>query len=370
MKKYLGVIVLAVGIILSGLILVKNNLVKQENPADYHQASFYKQLDNGMVQCQLCPNKCILGSGQRGICGVRENIQGKLYSLVYGQPVSVHVDPIEKKPLYHFLPSSKAYSLGTAGCNLDCKNCQNWDIAHRSPEDVDSRKMTPEEVVEAAVNSKAEVIAFTYNEPTVWYEYMYDIAKLAKEEGLKTASISSGYINPEPLKKLLPHLDAMKIDLKGFNDETYQQLNQGRLQPVLDSIKTVHQSDTWLELVNLIVPGYTDNLDEIEEMCQWIYDEVGPDVPLHFSRFSPAYKLPNLPPTSSQTLIEARKICLESGLNYVYIGNLQTENAANTYCPENDEIVIKRSAFLVEENNIDPNGTTSTCPTTIPGVWK
>jgi pyruvate formate lyase activating enzyme len=370
MKKYLGVIVLGVGIILSGLIAVKNNLINQEKPADYHQASFYKQLDNEMVQCQLCPNRCILKPGQRGICGVRENIQGKLYSLVYSQPVSVHVDPIEKKPLYHFLPSSKAYSLGTAGCNLDCKNCQNWDIAHRSPEDVDSRQMTPEEVVEAAKNSGAEVIAFTYNEPTVWYEYMLDIAKLAKKENLKTANISSGYINPEPLKELLPYLDAMKIDLKGFNDKTYQQLNQGRLQPVLDSIKTVHDSDTWLEIVNLVVPGYTDNLDEIKEMCQWIYDEVGPDVPLHFSRFSPAYKLPNLSPTSSETLIKARQTCLDVGLNYVYIGNLQTENAGNTFCPENNEIIIKRNAFLIEENNINSDGSSPNCSVSIPGVWQ
>jgi len=370
MKKYLGIIVVGVGVVLSGLILVKNNLGRKEKAADYHQASFYKQLDNGMVQCQLCPNKCILSPGQRGICGVRENIGGKLYSLVYGRPVTTHVDPIEKKPLYHFLPESKAYSLATVGCNMNCKNCQNWDIAHRSPEDVQSMEMSPEEVVQAAKESGAEVIAFTYNEPTVWYEYMYDIAKLAKEKGLRTANISAGYINQEPLKALLPYLDAMKIDLKGFNDKTYQKLNQGRLQPVLDSIKTVHESDTWLEIVNLIVPGYTDNLDEIKEMCQWIHDEVGSDVPLHFSRFSPAYKLPNLPPTSKETLVKARQACLDIGLNYVYIGNLQTKDAANTYCPENNEIVIKRNAFLVEENNLKPNGSSDLCPISIPGVWK
>lgn len=370
MKKYFGIIVIAVGIILSGVIVVKNNLGEKANPADYHEASFYKQLDNGMVQCQLCPNKCILSPGQRSICGVRENIQGKLYSLVYGRPVTTHVDPIEKKPLYHFLPSAKAYSLATVGCNLDCKNCQNWDIAHRSPEDVESKKMTPEEVVQAAKNSGAKVIAFTYNEPTVWYEYMYDIAKLAKESGLKTANISSGYINQEPLKKLLPNLDAMKIDLKGFDDKTYQELNQGRLQPVLDSIKTVHQSDTWLEIVNLIVPGYTDDLEEIKQMCQWIKDEVGPDVPLHFSKFSPAYKLTNLPPTPQETLVNARQACLDIGLNYVYIGNIQAEDAGNTYCPENNQPVIKRNGFLIEENNMNPDGSSPNCSISIPGVWE
>ncbi len=355
---------------MSGLILVKNNSGGQKDAGQYHEASFYKQLDNGMVQCQLCPNKCILNPGQRGICGVRENIQGKLYSLVYGRPVTTNVDPIEKKPLYHFLPQSKAYSLATVGCNMNCKNCQNWDIAHRAPEDVQSMKKSPKEVVAEAKESGAEVIAFTYNEPTVWYEYMVDIAKLAKEEGLKTANISAGYINQKPLKELLPYLDAMKIDLKGFNDKTYQKLNQGRLQPILDSIKTVHESDTWLEIVNLIVPGYTDNLDEIKEMCQWIYDEVGPDVPLHFSRFSPAYKLPNLPPTPEETLLSARQICLDVGLNYVYIGNLQTKDAANTYCPANNEVVIKRNAFLVEENKINPDGSSDLCPFPIPGVWK
>jgi pyruvate formate lyase activating enzyme len=370
MKKYLGLTIIAAGIILSGLVVAKQNISQKQNLSEYQEASFYKQLDNGQVQCQLCPNKCILNPGQRGICGVRENIQGKLYSLVYGRPVSTNVDPIEKKPLYHFLPGAKAYSLATVGCNLDCKNCQNWDIAHRSPEDVNSQKMTPEEVVQAAKNSGAEVIAFTYNEPTVWYEYMYDIAKLAKENGLKTANISAGYINQEPLKKLLPYLDAMKIDLKGFNDKTYQELNQGRLQPVLDSIKTVHQSDTWLEIVNLIVPGYTDNLDEIKEMCQWIKDELGPDVPLHFSRFSPAYKLPNLPPTPKETLVKARQTCLDIGLNYVYIGNIQTEDAGNTYCPENNQAVIKRNGFLIEENNINPDGSSSNCSTTISGVWQ
>ncbi len=369
MKKYLGIIVITVGIILSGVIVAKNKLGEKVNPADYHEASFYKQLDNGMVQCQLCPNKCILSSGQRGICGVRENIKGKLYSLVYGKPVTTHLDPIEKKPLYHFLPGAKAYSLATVGCNMNCQNCQNWDIAHRFPEDVESMSMTPQQVVDQAKSKGAEVIAFTYNEPTVWYEYMFDIAKLAKENGLKTANISAGYINREPLEKLLPYLDAMKIDLKGFNDQTYQKLNQGRLQPVLNSIKTVAQSDTWLEIVNLIVPGYTDDLDEIEQMCQWIKNEVGPDVPLHFSRFSPAYKLTNLSPTSKETLIKARQVCLDVGLNYVYIGNIQTEESSNTYCPENNQPVIIRSGYLVEQNTIDQRGLSPKCPQKIPGVW-
>ncbi len=366
-KKYLGIIIIIAGIICSGLILIKQKKLDSEN---LHEASFYKQLDNEMVQCQLCPNKCILKPGQRGRCGVRENIKGKLYSLVYGKPVTTHVDPIEKKPLYHFLPGAKAYSLATVGCNLNCKNCHNWDIAHRSPEEVEPKEMTPEEVIQAAKNTNAEVIAFTYNEPTVWYEYMYDIAKLAQQEGIKTVNISSGYINPEPLKNLLPYLDAMKIDLKGFNPQTYQELNQGQLQPVLNSIKTVAETDTWLEIVNLVVPEYTDNLEEIEQMCQWIYDEIGPNVPLHFSRFTPANKLTHLPPTPKETLIKARQICLDIGLNYVYIGNLQTEEAANTVCPENGQMVIKRNGYLIEENTVDSAGSTPACPQEIPGVWQ
>jgi len=374
MKKVAPILaVLTPGIILSAFIVFKGLKMQGEeiiSTENLFEASFYEQLESEAVQCNLCPNRCILEEGQRGLCKVRQNIKGKLYSLVYGKPVSIHVDPIEKKPLYHFLPSSTAYSLATAGCNLECKYCQNWDIAQRFPEDLESTPMTPEEVVNAAIKSKSEVIAFTYNEPTVWYEYMFDIAKLAKEKSLKTVAISSGFINQKPLKQLLPYMDAYKVDLKSFNEETYTQLLGGRLQPVLDTIKTVYESGTWLEIVYLVVPGYTDNIDEIEKMCTWIKENTNENVPVHFSRFWPKYKLLNLPPTPEKTLVKARQTCMDAGMKYVYTGNIDNDEGNTTYCPENQKPLLIRHGFSIELNLIDSEGKAPNCSVTIPGVWK
>ncbi|MBN1162525.1 AmmeMemoRadiSam system radical SAM enzyme [Patescibacteria group bacterium] len=378
-KKDIGIIVVIVGVLIS-IFFVNHSLSKkstsqvstdrEQKEVKYKEASWYEQLANGTVRCNLCPNRCTLGEGQRGICNVRQNIGGKLYSLVYGNPVSIAVDPIEKKPLFHFLPGSKAYSLATAGCNLDCKYCQNWDIAHRMPEELQNTPMTPEEVVQNALNSNAEIIAFTYNEPTVWYEYMLDIAKKAKENNLRTVAISSGYINQEPLKELLPYLDAYKVDLKSFNEETYETLMNGQLEPVLNTIKTISETDTWLELVYLVVPTYTDNLGEIKEMCEWIKDNVGDEVPLHFSRFWPQYKLTNLPPTPEESLKSARKTCQDVGLKYVYVGNIQYIEGGTTYCPSNEEAVIVRDGYFIKENLVNAEGIAEGCDETIPGVWK
>ena len=305
------------------------------------------------------------------MCKVRQNIGGKLYSLVYEKPVVIHLDPIEKKPFYHFLPGSRAYSLATAGCNLACKYCQNWDIAQRFPEDVKSYNMPPEKVVEEAKKSEAEVIAFTYNEPVVWYEYMYDIAQLAKKEGLKTVIVTSGYINPEPLKELLQVLDGVKIDLKGFSEEFYREVVGGKLEPVLEALKIVKESGKWLEIVNLVVPGYNDKPEEIRQMCQWIKENLGTDVPLHFSRFHPDYKLLNVPPTPPETLMKAREICLDVGLKYVYVGNLpQFVEGNTTFCPDNHKPLIVRKGFFVNENKLNKEGKSSECPSEIPGVWK
>lgn len=367
-KNLVGLAVIFFGILASIFLVVKT--IKNPPTFELHEASFYQQLAGGRVQCELCPNRCLLANHQRGICKDRENIDGKLYSLVYGKPVTTAVDPIEKKPFYHFLPGAKAYSLATAGCNLSCQYCQNWDISQRFPEDVQSTPMTPQQVVDQALKTGSEVIAFTYNEPIVWYEYMLDIAKLAKEKGLRTVMVSNGYINPQPLKELLPYIDAIKIDLKAFNDQTYAQLIGGKLEPVLDTIKTIHQSSTWLELVHLVVPGYTDNLEEIKQMCNWIKDNVGDEVPVHFSRFTPKYKLNNLPSTSEETVKKARQICLEAGLKYVYTGNIEDEVGSTTYCPTNNQPVIKRQAFFVQENLVGDNGKATNCPEPISGVWR
>lgn len=369
-KNFFTFGVIFLGVFLSVLIIFKKESAQKiPDVSQLKEASYYQKLENDAIQCQLCPNRCILGKGQRGLCKARENIEGKLYSLVYGKPVTVNIDPIEKKPFYHFLPGSKAYSLATAGCNLECQYCQNWDIAQRKPEDLESIPMTPEEVVNQAINSKAEVIAFTYNKPTVWYEYMLDIAKLAKKKGFKTVIVSSGYINQEPLKNLLHYIDAYKVDLKSFNSQTYQTLIRGNLEPVLETIKTIKKSGIWLELVHLVVPGYTDDLDEIKQMCVWIKDNLGEEVPLHFSRFWPKYKLLNLPPTPEETLKKARKICLDLGLKYVYTGNIDDPEGSTTYCPNNQKTIIKRQGFFVLENLVDSEGNAPNCQTKIAGVW-
>lgn len=378
-KKHIGLGFLIFILLLSLLPIVKFAFFKKESKeetssskvANLHEAKFYKTLAGGRVQCELCPNKCILAEGQRGLCKVRENIGGRLYSLVYGKPVTIHVDPIEKKPFYHFLPGSKAYSLATVGCSLSCKYCQNWDIAQRFPEDVKSRDMSPKEVIEEALKLDAEVIAFTYSEPIVWYEYMYDIAKLAKEKGLRTVMISSGYINQEPLKELIPLMDAVKIDLKGFDEEYYQEIVGGKLEPVLETLKTLAKSDIHYEIVTLLVTGLNDSEEEIREMGEWIKENLGTDIPLHFSRFRPDYKLTNLPPTPVETIKKAREIAMEIGLKYVYTGNVPEYTEGNTtFCPDNNQPLIVRKGWFVEKNEVGEKGTSKLCPTEIPGVWK
>jgi len=377
-KDYLGIGILIFIILLAILPIIKFTFFKEEKAAipsleieELHEAKFWKVLAGNRVQCELCPNRCIIAEGQRGVCKVRENQGGKLYSLVYGKPVSINVDPIEKKPFYHFLPTTKAYSLATAGCNLACKFCQNWDISQRFPEDLRSYDMSPERVVEEAIRAGAQSIAFTYNEPTVWYEYMYDIAKIAKEKGLRTVLVSSGYINPEPFKKLLEVLDAARIDLKAFNEKFYNEIVGGKLEPVLESIKIAYHSGTWLEIIALIVPGYNDKEEEIREMCQWINDELSPDVPIHFLRFHGDYRMKDLPDTPVETLKKAREICQEVGLNYVYAGNAPEDIEANsTLCPDNGKPLIIRKGYFIEENNIKKDGTSDLCPSKIPGVWQ
>lgn len=379
-RNQIGIIFLVFILILAILPIAKLAFFKKEEVVlpvilptikDFHEARYYEKLSGGRVQCNLCPNRCLLSPGQKGVCKVRENKDGQLYSLVYGKPITVHVDPIEKKPFYHFLPTTQAYSLATVGCNLSCQYCQNWDISQRFPEDVTPMEKFPEEVVQEAISAGAESIAFTYNEPTVWYEYMYDIAKLAKEKGLKTALVSSGYINSEPLRELLEVLDAARIDLKGFNEKYYQEIIGGKLEPVLESLKIIHQSGTWLEIINLVVSGHNDNEDEIRAMCQWVKDNLSENVPIHFLRFSPQYKMQNLPPTPIETLKKARQIAQEVGLKFVYTGNVPEYTEGNTtFCPDNGQSLIVRKGFFVTEKNLDGNGLSPACPSKIPGVWQ
>ena len=321
------------------------------------------------VKCDLCPQACVITDGHRGDCGVRENRGGKLYTLVYGNPCALNNDPIEKKPLYHFRPGTLALSLATAGCNLHCQYCQNWTISQAQPEAVDSANLPPESIVSLAMESGSQSVAFTYSEPTVFFEYMIDTARLARSVGLSSVVISAGYINTAPLRELCDIVDAIKIDLKGFNEEFYRKVVKGNLAPVLQTLKTIAHSGVHLEIVNLVIPTLNDNLDELRQLADWIVTNLGPDVPTHFSRFHPMYQLTNLPSTPVETLDAARKAALESGIHYAYVGNVPGNPGNQTYCHCCGETIIKRLGFSVTEYHIDADGHCEYCGCAIPGIW-
>ena len=332
------------------------------------EALFYKVLKENNVQCRLCPRFCVIKNGERGNCGTRTNINGKLYSLVYSKPCSIAMDPIEKKPFYHFLPGSKALSIATAGCNLHCAHCQNYQISQGKLEDIPHLEASPEQVVEQAKNAKIKSISFTYTEPAVFYEYMLDIAKLAKKNKIKCSIVSNGYINPAPLKKLIPYIKAANIDLKG-NALFYEKVCDGKIEPVLETIRLLHQKKVWLELTNLTIPGYNDDIEEIKKTVAWILENLGKDIPLHFSAFYPCYKLTNVPPTQPEFLVKARIIAKQQGLNFVYTGNISDEEGSTTNCPSCNQVLIKRKNFFIVENKMK-RGTCPSCKNKIPGVWQ
>ncbi len=321
------------------------------------------------IRCQICPNNCILKEGLESICKTHAVKDGKLYTIAYGNPCSVHSDPIEKKPLFHFLPSTVSFSLATAGCNFACLNCQNWEISQTSPHDTPNSDLFPGRVVEEALKGRCRSIAYTYSEPIAFYEYMFDTARLARARGLKNLFISNGFINERPLLDLCRYLDAANINLKSFSDEIYAKLNGGSLQPVLNTLKTLKSQGVWLEITNLVVPGWTDDLAMIREMCEWLVREGFSDNPLHFSRFHPLYKLTSLPYTPVDTLDKARNIAMKSGMRYVYIGNVPGSPAESTYCHSCKKPVIERKGFSILSNHLE-NGTCRFCHARIPGVWS
>lgn len=332
------------------------------------EAFFYDKLDNQAVQCKLCPRQCIMPDSGRGFCGVRENRKGVLYTLVYAKPVAVHIDPIEKKPLFHFLPASKTYSVATVGCNLRCKFCQNWEISQKKPEEIEYINLEPLDLVKKAEESGSPVIAYTYTEPTIFYEYMIETAKLAKQKGIKNIMHSCGYINEQPLRQLCKYLDAANIDLKGFTDDFYAKMSEATLAPVLRALKILKEEGVHTEITNLILSGYNDDKGSITEMCMWIKENMGADTPLHFARAFPMYKLNAINPTPVETLEKARKIAMDCGLKYVYIGNVAGHPAENTYCPKCKKAVIKRTGITVLENNLE-NGKCKFCQEKIAGIW-
>ncbi len=352
----------------------KTNFTTTKN----QEALFYDIIDEEkrIVQCRLCPWNCVIKNNGWGVCGARKNINGRLYSMTYGRPVAVHVDPIEKKPLYHFLPGERVFSISSFGCNLFCLNCQNYDLSRTradKAEELGIGFVEPEEVVNAAIDSKARIIAYTYNEPTVFYEYALDIMRIARKNKIRNVWVSNGYINEEPLKKLLKYLDGINVDLKFFNEEKYREVTKGSLAPVLKTLKIINDKvsdgSVWLEVTNLIIPGFNDAETEIKKMVDWISKNLGNDVPLHFSRFFPMYKMNNVEPTPMRTLIRAYEMAREK-LNFVYVGNIPPPNDFdNTYCPKCGSLLIRRFGFEVVENNI-VNGKCRFCGNKIPGVWE
>ena len=331
------------------------------------EALFYAETPKG-IMCLICPNECTLKRGELSDCRNRINKDDKLYTIAYGNPCAIHVDPIEKKPLYHFLPTSRSFSIATAGCNLACLNCQNWSISQSSPTETRNYDLMPDAVVDQAIKNNCQTIAYTYSEPITYFEYTCDSASMAHEKGIRNILVSAGYINPEPQQHLIKHIDGANIDLKSFDESLYLKLNAGKLQPVLDSLKMFRESGVWLEITNLVIPSWTDDLDMIARMCDWLYDNSFEDVPLHFSRFHPMHKLTQLPPTPVSTLVKAREAAMNAGLKYVYIGNVPGNDASNTYCPACKEIIIERRGYQILQKNLSA-GKCSNCGESIPGVW-
>ena len=286
------------------------------------ECKYYKRLDDGRVECLLCPHHCKIANGKTGVCRSRRNKDGVLVSEVYGKPCSLAIDPIEKKPLYHFHPGTKCLSIACTGCNFKCLNCQNHEISQVSPSEVGHYDLSPQSVVDLCLEHHCPGIAYTYTEPLTYQEYIVDTARLARENGLWNILVTAGYVCQDPLADLLPYLDAANIDLKSFSDDIYQKVSGGHLQPVLDTILAMHKAGVWIELTNLIIPGVNDDMTMIRQMCRWIADNCLADNPLHFSRFFPRFKMQDIPPTPTHTLKEAKRIAQEEGIKYVYLGNV------------------------------------------------
>lgn len=313
----------------------------------------YQNILKDKVQCTICPRNCILSEGQSGFCQIRKNIGSNVVLTSYGYNTGLAVDPIEKKPLYHFLPGSKVLSFGTLGCNMGCQFCQNWHIS-KSKADPKINQTEPKKIVELAQELGCKSVAFTYNDPVIFFEYAIDTAKLCRENGIKTIAVTAGYINPEPRKEFFAHMDAANIDLKGFSERFYQKNCLARLEPILETIKYVkNETNCWLELTTLIIEGENDSDAEIKKECEWIVNNLGSDVPLHLSAFYPAYKFMHKPPTRLAALLMAYNIAKEAGLKYVYTGNTLDIRTSTTFCDSCSKPVIIRSGYEISENNLE-----------------
>ena len=330
---------------------------------------WFTSLEENRVRCDLCPKECELEEGERALCRVRENREGEGYTLAYNNPALVQEDPVERKPFFHVVPGSRALSISTAGCNLKCKFCEVWDMALEHPEDVYAYDMPPERVMQYARDAGVRSLSYAFGEPVIFYEYMAEVAELAKEEGKLNLMHTAGYIKPEPLQEILPKMDAVNVDLKGFDPSFYQEVVGGELDTVLEALKLIREKEVLLEITNIVIPTLNDDSEQIKEMCQWIAKELGPQVPLHFTRFYPLYQLSDLPRTPVSALDQARETAFEAGLEYVYVSGVSEHEGENTFCPQCQEKIIQRAGFVIEELQVE-NGKCTYCDLEIPGIWS
>ena len=363
-NRKIGIYVLLFVILFINPSFSQDSSIKRED----REAMYWEAGGKDKVKCLLCPRQCLIPRNERGFCRARRNVEGRLYALTYGQPVALHVDPVEKKPLFHVYPGTKSFSIATAGCNLRCKFCQNWEISQLDPESVKVSFVSPREIIDGAREAGCKTIAFTYTEPAIFYEYMLDIAKLAKEEGIACVMHSSGFISEGPLRELAKYLTAANIDLKGFSEKFYSSFCEGSLDDVLRSLKVLKEEGVWLEITNLIIPTANDSKEDIRNLCVWIKENLGADTPIHFSRFFPMYRLTDLSPTPLKTLLRAQKIAQDTGLLYVYVGNIPQNIGEDTICPVCSSLLVKRIGYKVLENNIIDRKC-KFCGVIISGVW-
>ncbi|MBF0613585.1 MAG: AmmeMemoRadiSam system radical SAM enzyme [Magnetococcales bacterium] len=321
------------------------------------------------LECTLCPRSCVIPEGGAGDCRVRVHLDGKLVAVTYGRPSAIHIDPMEKKPLFHFLPGTSIFSIATAGCNLHCRFCQNWQLSQRGAEEMEVvYQAPPDEVVAMAMDKQCQSIAYTYSEPLVFYEYTRATSEVARDKGLKNVLVSAGYINRAPMRALATWIDAANIDIKAFDDRFYRDVCGATLKPVLDALVIMKEANVWIEITNLVIPGLNDDLARVREMAVWIRRYLGAGTPLHFSRFYPMYQMQNLPPTPAETLIQCRTEALSAGLEHVYVGNLAGNVGEETRCPRDNTLLIRRFGFTIQENRLE-NGRCPVCRQAIAGVW-
>jgi len=338
---------------------------------DTVKTKYWHRLEDGRIQCDLCPRFCKLHKDQRGLCFVRQNLDDQVVMTSYGRSSGFAIDPIEKKPLNHFLPGTPVFSFGTAGCNLACKFCQNWDISKSREMDTLMGKASPEAIAQAALEQGCKSVAYTYNDPVIFHEYAIDTAQACRELGLKSVAVSAGYVCAEPRAEFYGWMDAANIDLKAFSERFYHEITGSHLQNILETLMYIkHETSVWLELTTLIIPGENDSEEELEKMTQWVVENLGSDVPMHFSAFHPDWKMLDKPPTPLQSLLKARTIAIKNGVHYAYVGNVHDKEADSTYCHHCGKLLIGRDWYVLSEWNLDENGICSFCGTRCAGVFE